>query len=185
MGISVLECCFSSLFCAFAAAEPCGNHRFDEGKTFVACDDLPSLNSSLHWNYHSSSQTVEITFRRSSVDQQSSWISWAINPDSKGMVGSQALVAFQRDDGTMEAYTSQIRSYATQLQQGNLSFPVHGVSSIVKDNEMIILATLTLPTNITTVNHLWQEGPLVGNVPRMHRLSGPNMGSMGTLDCLL
>ncbi|XP_022717776.1 cytochrome b561 and DOMON domain-containing protein At5g47530-like [Durio zibethinus] len=173
-----------SFLFASAASEPCGNHWFDEGKTFASCNDLPSLNCSLHWNYHSSSQTIEIAFRRSSADQKSKWISWAINPDSKGMVGSQALVAFPRDDGTMAAYTSSITSYATQLEQGNLSFPVDGVSSIVKDNEMIIFATLTLPANTTTVNHLWQEGPLVGNVPGMHRLSGPNVGSMGTLDFL-
>ncbi|KAH1120777.1 hypothetical protein J1N35_003937 [Gossypium stocksii] len=49
---------------------------------------------------------------------------------------------------------------------------------------MVMFATLALPANTTTVNHLWQEGPLVGNVPRMHPLSGPSMGSMGTLDFL-
>ncbi|KAE8681114.1 hypothetical protein F3Y22_tig00111342pilonHSYRG00174 [Hibiscus syriacus] len=172
-------------FCTFSAAEPCGNHRFHGGKTFASCTDLPSLNCSLHWNFHSSSQTVDIAFRQSSVDQNPRWISWAINPHSKGMVGSQALVAFQRDDGTMMAYTSPITSYATQLQQGDLSFPVDRVSSIVDGNEMIIFATLMLPAaNATTVNHLWQQGPLVGNVPRMHRLSGPNMASTGTLDFL-
>ncbi|PPS02554.1 hypothetical protein GOBAR_AA18105 [Gossypium barbadense] len=112
-------------------------------------------------------------------------MSWAINPHSKGMVGSQALVAFQKDDGTMVAYTSSITSYATQLQKGDLSFPVNGVSSIPEGNEMIMFATLALPANTTTVNHLWQEGPLAGNFPRMHPLSGPNMGSMGTLDFLV
>ncbi|KAE8680100.1 hypothetical protein F3Y22_tig00111392pilonHSYRG00277 [Hibiscus syriacus] len=170
--------------CTFSAAEPCGNHRFHEGKTFASCTDLPSLNCSLHWNFRSSSQTVDIAFRQSSVDQNPRWISWAINPHSKGMVGSQALVSFQRDDGTMMAYTSPITSYATQLQQGDLSFPVNGVSSIVDGNEMIIFATLTLPANATTVNHLWQQGPLVDNVPGIHRLSGPNMASTGTLDFL-
>ncbi|OMO93926.1 Cytochrome b561, eukaryote [Corchorus capsularis] len=171
----------------FAAAEPCANHRFDEGKTFASCTDLPSLNFSIHWNYYSSSHTVEIAIRHGGgVDKEkppSTWMAWAINPSSKGMVGSQSLVAFRRDDGTMAAYTSPITSYGTQLQQGNLSFPVNGLSSVVnKDNEMIIFATITLPENTTTVNHLWQEGPLEGNVPGMHRLSGPNVGSMGTLD---
>ncbi|XP_017640263.1 cytochrome b561 and DOMON domain-containing protein At5g47530-like [Gossypium arboreum] len=101
------------------------------------------------------------------------------------MVGSQALVAFQKDDGTMVAYTSPITSYATQLQKGDLSFPVNGVSSILEGNEMIMFATLALPANTTTVNHLWQERPLAGNFPRMHPLSGPNMGSMGTLAFLV
>ncbi|XP_057452938.1 cytochrome b561 and DOMON domain-containing protein At5g47530-like [Lotus japonicus] len=44
------------------------------------------------------------------------------------MVGSQALVAFRRTDGSFKAYTSPITSYATLLQEGNLSFPVHNVS---------------------------------------------------------
>ncbi|OMP06657.1 hypothetical protein CCACVL1_01484 [Corchorus capsularis] len=183
---SLLVLCF--LFTTLASAEPCGNHRFDEGKTFASCNDLPSLNFSLHWNYHSSSHTVEIAIRQGGVERESSstWIAWAINPYSKAMVGSQALVAFQRDDGTMAAYTCPITSYATQLEPGNLTFPVNGVSLVVKGNEMIIFATLTLPDNqTTTVNHLWQEGPLlVGNVPGMHKLSGPNVGSMGTLDFL-
>ncbi|KAK6230756.1 hypothetical protein QUC31_002274 [Theobroma cacao] len=171
-----------SFLCPLGAAENCSNHRFDEGKTFASCNDLPSLDCSLHWNYISSSQTVEIAFRQSGVDKSPRWISWAINPEAKGMVGSQALVAFRKDDGTMAAYTSPITSYATQLEQGDISFRVDRVSSMIKDNEMIIFATLALPANTTTVNHLWQVGPLVGDVPGMHRLSGPNVGSMGTLD---
>ncbi|KAH1120776.1 hypothetical protein J1N35_003936 [Gossypium stocksii] len=130
--------CFSFAFlllfflCTFAAAEPCDNHRFRGGKTFASCIDLPSLNCSLHWNFHSLTQTVDVALRRNSVDQKTRWMSWAINPHSKGMVGSQALVAFQKDDGTMVAYTSPITSYATQLQKGDLSFPVNGVSSILE-----------------------------------------------------
>ncbi|OMO82799.1 Cytochrome b561, eukaryote [Corchorus olitorius] len=185
--VSLLFLSFLFLFTTFASAEPCANHRFDEGKTFASCTDLPSLNFSLHWNYRSSSHTVDIAIRHGGVDKEkppSTWMAWAINPYSKGMVGSQSLVAFRRDDGTMAAYTSPITSYGTQLQQGNLSFPVNGLSSVVNENEMIIFATLTLPENTTTVNHLWQEGPLVGNVPGIHRLSGPNVGSMGTLDFL-
>ncbi|MBA0791930.1 hypothetical protein Gohar_016471 [Gossypium harknessii] len=170
--------------CTFAAAEPCDNHRFRGGKTFASCIDLPSLNCSLHWNFHSLTQTVDVALRRNRVDQKTRWMSWAINPHSKGMVGSQALVAFQKDDGTMVAYTSPITSYTIRLQKDDLSFPVNGVSSILEGNEMIMFATLALPANTTTVNHLWQEGPLVGNVPRIRPLSGPNMGSMGTLDFL-
>ncbi|OMO93925.1 hypothetical protein CCACVL1_06255 [Corchorus capsularis] len=185
--VSLLFLSFFFLFTTFAAAEPCANHRFDQGKTFASCTDLPSLNFSLHWNYHSPSHTVDIAIRHGGVDKEkppSTWMAWAINPNSKGMVGSQTLVAFQRDDGTMAAYTSPITSYGTQLQQGNLTFPVNGLSSVVNDNEMIIFATLTLPENTTAVNHLWQEGPLVRNVPGIHRLSGSNVGSMGTLDFL-
>ncbi|XWS27314.1 hypothetical protein CRYUN_Cryun26dG0104300 [Craigia yunnanensis] len=95
---------FFFLFFLCAFVEPCGNRRFNEGKTFDSCNDFLSLNCSLHWNYHSSSHIFKIAFRQSSADQQSRWIAWAINLESKGMVGSQALVAFQRDDGTLAAY---------------------------------------------------------------------------------
>ncbi|KAG8385838.1 hypothetical protein BUALT_Bualt03G0086800 [Buddleja alternifolia] len=37
-----------------------------------------------------------------------------LNPTGQGMAGAQALVAFQRSDGSMRAYTSPIASYQTR-----------------------------------------------------------------------
>ncbi|KAF3453373.1 hypothetical protein FNV43_RR03813 [Rhamnella rubrinervis] len=165
---------------------PCTNHKFPDGKSFVACKDLTLLNSFLHWNYYPSSGTVDIAFRKiveTNSNNNPRWVAWAINPTSTGMVGSQALVAFKNPDGTLSSYSSPITSYNTVLQKGNLSFPVYDISALSDGNEIVIFATIKLPNNSTVVNHLWQQGPLLpGNVLGMHELSGDNVESFGTLD---
>lgn len=173
---------FTAIFVpATATQQPCSSYTFPNHVNYAACKDLPVLESSLHWNYHPSSSTVDVAFKKANA-KDSSWIAWAINPTSKGMVGSQALVAFRRSDGTLKAYTSPITSYATQLQEGNLSFPVHSVWATYTNGHMIIFATLQLPANSTLVNHVWQEGLVSDDTPRAHSLSGPNVQSYGTLD---
>jgi hypothetical protein len=146
---------------------------------------LPVLSSSLHWNYHPSSNRVDVAFRHTGVTDRR-WIAWAINPTSGGMVGSQAIVSFPRTDGGLAVYTSPITSYGTRLEQGNLSFPVLDLSATNQNNEMIIYASLELHGNISTVNHLWQVGPMSENTPMMHSVapSSPNVKSMGSLDFL-
>ncbi|KAJ0112834.1 hypothetical protein Patl1_02828 [Pistacia atlantica] len=52
------------------------------------------------------------------------------------------------------------------------------------DHEMIIYATIVLPKNMMTVNHVWQEGPIDGDSLGMHPVSGDNVRSMGTVDLL-
>ncbi|KAI9115711.1 hypothetical protein K1719_013380 [Acacia pycnantha] len=76
-----------------------------------------------------------------------SWIAWAVNPTSAGMVGSQAFVAFQKSDGTMTAYTSPVTSYGTTLEERSLNFEVYGVSASFEDGTMILYASFKLPGN--------------------------------------
>ncbi|XP_061338145.1 cytochrome b561 and DOMON domain-containing protein At3g59070-like [Gastrolobium bilobum] len=136
----------------------------------------------MHWNYYPSSRTVDVAFQKENTTD-SSWIAWAINPTSKGMVGSQAFVAVPTSYGTFKAYTSPITSYVTLLQHGNLSFPVHNVSAIYTDGHKIIFASFQLPSNVTLVNHVWQEGfAWDDGTLKAHFLSGPNLRSFGTLD---
>ncbi|KAJ1441262.1 DOMON domain [Sesbania bispinosa] len=162
--------------------QPCTSYTFPNQATFATCKDLPVLESSLHWNYHPSSGTVDVAFKKANA-KDSSWIAWAINPTSKGMVGSQALVAFRKSDGSFKAYTSPITSYATLLQEGNLSFPVHSVSATYTNGHMIIFARLQLPANTTLVNHLWQEGLVSDDgTLKPHSMSRSNLQSYGTLD---
>ncbi|KAL6227420.1 hypothetical protein ACLB2K_001378 [Fragaria x ananassa] len=120
----------------------------------------------------------------------------ACNPSSKGMVGSQALVAFQRTDGIMAVYSSPIKSYGTRLEQGNLTFrleqgnltfPVYTLSAVQENKEITIFAILGLPNNVTTVNHLWQQGRkdlCMVTHQACTRMSGPYLKSYGTLDFL-
>ncbi|CDP04492.1 unnamed protein product [Coffea canephora] len=172
-----------ALFLSSTSAQSCSKYNFASNKVFSACSDLPYLNSYLHWTYSPSSQSLEIAFRRLGTSS-SRWVSWAINPTSQGMVGSQALVAFQKSDGTMRAYTSPIKSYQTGLQEGDLSFPVSDLSATYSNNEMIVYATLKLQNSSSTLNQVWQEGPLSNDSPGMHPTTGPNVQSMGTLNLL-
>ncbi|KAI3765342.1 hypothetical protein L2E82_15372 [Cichorium intybus] len=169
----------SSLFLS-SYAQTCSNYAFQNNKVFTACNDLPVLNSFLHYTYNPSSQTLQIAYRHTNIDS-SKWVAWAVNPTSQGMAGSQALVAFQQPDGTVKAYTSPITGYATQLAEGELSFPVSDLSASLLNNEIIIFATLGL-NGSGVVNQVWQEGQLSGNVPTAHATSGANVRSMGTLN---
>uniref|UniRef100_A0A2N9J5F5 Cytochrome b561 and DOMON domain-containing protein n=2 Tax=Fagus sylvatica TaxID=28930 RepID=A0A2N9J5F5_FAGSY len=177
--------CLLFLIVVFSTIYSCTAQCSTSAKNFAACTELPVLNSTLSWNYYTSSNRVEIAFRKSGIDNYNSrWIAWAINPTSTGMIGSQSFVACPRSDGSLAAYTSPITSYETSLQEGNLSFPVYDVSATYENNSVTIFATLELPSNTTTVNHVWQEGPISGNLPSIHGLSGDNVMSFGTVDFL-
>lgn len=100
------------------------------------------------------------------------------------MVGSQTVVAFQKSDGTMDAYATPVDSLSPTMQPGDLSFPVSNIAAEYTNGEMIIFATVTLPENKTTITQVWQEGPLNGDSPGIHPTSGPNVQSFGSLDFL-
>ncbi|GFZ03285.1 auxin-responsive family protein [Actinidia rufa] len=177
----VLFCSILISLFLFSSAQSCNKYAFASNKVFSSCNDLPYLNSFLHWNYDTSSGTAQIAYRHTGITS-SRWVAWAINPDSKGMVGSQALVAFQKSDGSMSVYTSPMNSYQTQLQKGDLSFAVSDLTATYSNNEIVIFATLKLPSNTTTVNQVWQDGPLSNDSPRSHDVSGANVQSMATLN---
>lgn len=100
------------------------------------------------------------------------------------MIGAQALVAYQKSDGSIAAYTTPVSSYQTQLQQGDLSFPVSNLSATYARNEYTIFATLKLDNLSSTVNQVWQEGPVSGDSPAVHPTSGANVQSAGNLNLL-
>ncbi|KAK8517237.1 hypothetical protein V6N13_092520 [Hibiscus sabdariffa] len=179
----------ASFLCLFTCliptthAQTCAKHAFSNNRVFKSCSDLPVLNSFLHYNYDSVSGKLQIAYRHTGTTP-STWVAWAINPTSKGMVGSQALVAYRMSDGSMRAYTSPIVQYRTQLREGELSFDVSDLSAMYENNEIIIFATLDISRNGTTLNHVWQEGAISGNVPQMHGTSAANIQSMGTLNLI-
>lgn len=170
-----------SLFLS-SSAQTCTKYTFASNKLFKACNDLPFLNAFLHWTYDPSSGDFQIAYRHTQITP-SSWVSWAINPSGVGMIGAQALVAFQKSDGAMRVYTSPVIAYTTTLQEGDLSFPVSDLSATFSNNEIIIFATLKLQ-NASTLNQVWQDGPLVGDKPGRHDTSGDNIQSAGSLNLL-
>ena len=179
----IFACAISQLL-ILSSAQSCSSYSFPNQNTYRACSDLSVLKSFLHWNYDETTGTIEIAYRHASIKSQT-WVAWAINPSRKGMVGSQAFVAHQTSDGTVQAYTSPVTTYGTGLEEGSLSFPVQNISAEFANNEMIIYSTFVLPKNMTTVNHVWQDGPVnEDNSLGMHALTGENVRSLATLDFL-
>ncbi|KAI8567201.1 hypothetical protein RHMOL_Rhmol02G0102200 [Rhododendron molle] len=159
----------------------CSDFAFQNNQVFASCTDLPYLDSFLHWTHNPSSSTLHIAYRHSQVSS-STWVAWGINPTSKGMIGTQAIVAYPKPDGTMAVFTTPVSSYGTQLQEGNLSFPVSDLSASFLDNQIVIYAVIELPENTTSVSHVWQDGPVSGSTLGMHQVSGNHLQSMGTLN---
>ncbi|KAK4372941.1 hypothetical protein RND71_008325 [Anisodus tanguticus] len=175
---------FSSILLTLATssyAQNCSSHQFTSNNVFATCNSLPVLNSFLHWTYHPANNTVDIAYRHGNV-ANSDWVAWALNLGGQGMVGAQCLVAFRNSSGQIHAYTSPITSYQTQLREGSLSFGVPRISAEFVNGEMIIFATLELPSGRTNFNQVWQNGQVSGGALQIHGQTGDNIRSTGTVD---
>ncbi|KAF8043012.1 hypothetical protein BT93_A1373 [Corymbia citriodora subsp. variegata] len=181
--LALLSLALFSLFLAPCRAQTCQSYTFSGNRTYTSCVDLPVLSSYLHWNYDQASSVADIAFRATGVTQ-SNWVSWAINPSSLQMVGSQALVAYQNSSGVLWAYTSSVDTLGTTLTPGSLAFGVPNISAALDGDQMTIFATLQLSSGTTTVNQVWQVGPVENGSPGTHATSGANVQSVGTLDLL-
>ncbi|KAL4367595.1 hypothetical protein GQ457_05G004730 [Hibiscus cannabinus] len=145
--------------------------------------DLPVLQASLHWNYSQLTTKVQIAYRATQIPI--GWISWALNPLGRGMIGSQALLALRHANGSMIAYSTSITSYNPSMLPGELGIPVSDVSAEYVDQQMIIFGVLGPLGNRTSFNHVWQCGSTVSeNIPQVHPLSGQNVESMGLINFL-
>ncbi|KAL5574935.1 hypothetical protein UlMin_016634 [Ulmus minor] len=180
----VIVSVLASLFIS-SSAQTCKNYTFASSKVFTNCTDLPYLNSFFHWTYDRSSGKLDMAYRHTGVSA-STWVAWAINPTtlSPAMPGAQSLVAYPQSGSAPKVYTSPIQGYSTQLAEGNLQYEVTNLTASYENNEMIIFGTWSLPTNMTSINQLWQDGPLSGGSPQVHSTGNPNINSKGTLDVL-
>lgn len=160
------------------------SYTFPSNKVYTHCSVLPRLNSFLHWNYNHSSGTVEVAYRHPGIDTSSSWVAWGLNPTESGMKGTQALVALKNSSGSVHVYTSAIVTHGTKLKSTPLSLEVPSLSAEYKGGQMIIYATLVLPKNRTTFNHVWQNGTVSGSTPDGHPTKGDNVRTMATVDFL-
>lgn len=172
-----------SLLVSSSTAQTCSSQTFTNNAIFSNCNDLPVLNSYLHWTYNQSTHIAEIAYRHTGVTT-SDWVAWAINPTGTGMVGSQALIAYQNSSSVMHAYTSPISQYQTSLPEGDLSFGVSNLAAVYASGEITIFATLQLSSSLTTVNQVWQDGPLSSGSPNIHSTTGDSLNSKGTVNFL-
>ncbi|KAL2508178.1 Cytochrome [Forsythia ovata] len=162
----------------------CQSQTFTSNRLYTFCNDLPSLNSYLHWTYDPANSTLSLSFIATPA-RPNGWIAWAINPTSTGMVGSQALIAFKDSKDAMTVKTYNITSY-NPLTESKVWYEVKESSAEISGGVMRIFATIVLPEKgKSTVNHVWQVGPSVTTgVPDKHEFQPANLNSKGSLDLL-
>ncbi|KAL6499995.1 hypothetical protein OROGR_027905 [Orobanche gracilis] len=162
----------------------CTSQTFANNKHYDFCNDLPALNSYLHWSYDPTQSTLTIAFIAPPASP-GGWISWAINPTGQGMVGSQALVAFRDARGEMTVKTYNVSSYGP-LRESRVWFDVRDSSAEFSGGVMRIFATLVLPgKGAAAANHVWQVGASVTRgSPDKHDFQPGNLNSKGRMDLL-
>ncbi|PIN20941.1 putative membrane protein [Handroanthus impetiginosus] len=162
----------------------CTSQTFTNNRPYSFCNDLPSLNSYLHWTYDQAKSTLSIAFIAPPA-RPNGWVSWAINPTSTGMVGSQALVAFRDAKGAMTVKTYNITAYGP-LTESKVWYNVQESSAEFSGGVIRLFATVVLPQQgKTTVNHVWQVGPSVtAGIPAKHDFQPANLNAKGSLDLL-
>ena len=158
----------------------CTSQKFAD-KVYANCTDLPYLGAYLYWNYNASSATLSIAFL-ANPPQADGWVSWAINPSSTGMVGSQALLAYRPNSSIPIVKTYNISSYNFSSSGTKLLYDVSDLSSWFSDSTIMIFATWRLPEKTEKVNHVWQVGPVSQGVPGPHLLKRDNHLSSGVLE---
>ncbi|KVI12267.1 cytochrome b561, eukaryote [Cynara cardunculus var. scolymus] len=163
----------------------CTTQKFTNNKLYDHCNDLPTLNSYLHWSLDPSENTLSIAFLAPPATD-AGWISWAINPSGEGMAGAQALLAFKASNGSMVVKTYNISSYSS-IVEGKLAFDVKDKRAEFSGGLMRIFTTIELPEKgMTTVNQVWQVGSSVtgGGFPAKHGFQAANLAAKGRLDLL-
>ncbi|XP_058723717.1 cytochrome b561 and DOMON domain-containing protein At5g47530-like [Vicia villosa] len=167
--------------------QTCLSHNFTNNEKFTTCRDLPELSSYLHWTFDQTTGKLDIAFRHTGISSNDRWVSWAINPNNdltSSMTGAQALVAIPQSSGAPKAYTSSIAGYGTQLTESAISYNHSKLSATHANGEVAIFATITLSSGVTSLVHLWQDGPVSGGSPQSHATSGANVLSKEKLDLL-
>ncbi|KAL6567049.1 hypothetical protein OROMI_015453 [Orobanche minor] len=162
----------------------CTSQTFTNNKLYALCNDLPHLNSYLHWTFDRATSTLSIAFISGPVGS-SGWVSWAINPTGTNMAGSQALIAFKDAKGKMTVKTYNITGYGP-LTESKVWYAVRNSSAEFSGGVMTIFATVVLPVpGLATVNQVWQMGSSVtGGSPDKHAFQPENLNAKGTLDLL-
>ncbi|KAL2932739.1 hypothetical protein RDABS01_015858 [Bienertia sinuspersici] len=106
------------------------------------------------------------------------WVAWALNPTGSGMAGAQALVAHKpKSSGPITVDTYNIQSYH-DITKGPISYNVTSISAVDSSGVITVFATWALPKNeSSTVNYVWQVGPMNDGKIGKHAFDAPNLGS--------
>ncbi|KAF5726558.1 hypothetical protein HS088_TW22G00237 [Tripterygium wilfordii] len=158
----------------------CKSQTFSKNRLYSNCTDLTGFNAFLHYTHNASNSSLSIAFTAVPA-KPDGWISWAINPNSDGMIGAQSLIAF-KSNGSVTVKPYNLTSYG-YINETNLSFQVWDMSAEATATTMTIFATVKVPEKAGKVNQVWQVGPSVTNgVPDKHLMSKENLEAKGALE---
>lgn len=185
------SCCVIVLYFMFLLLNPqfscsmsCTTQKFTNNKLYEHCNDLPHLNCYLHWTYNPKFSSLNLAFAATPT-KPNGWISWGINPNGTGMIGTQSLIAFKNLNDTIVVKTFKLNSYKS-IVEGELEYRVSNMQAMYSNELMVIFASVELPKGMKELNQVWQVGSLVfnGTFPGIHDFQIENLNSKGKLDLM-
>ncbi|KAH7837239.1 hypothetical protein Vadar_011513 [Vaccinium darrowii] len=154
-----LPVCLSiaSLLISPSHSQTCNTPQsFSNGKLYVNYMDINTLNTTLFWTYYTTTSSLFVAFL-APPPTSNGWVAWGINPTAPKMLCTQALLAHRQTfegASSMVVWTFNLNSLALVFPSA-ISYAVSDVSTEYVDRKTRIFATLALPPNTTTVNHVW------------------------------
>lgn len=151
-------------------------------RNYTQCLNLPQLGATLSWTYYPANGSVDLAFR-AKPGSSSGWVAWGINPNAKGMLGTQALIALKQSNGTMACNTYNVTSKSSPLVPSPISIPATDLGSEFENGLMTIFAKVVLPSKKSVVNQVWEVGSKAeGLNPSIHAFGNSNLQSFDSID---
>ncbi|BAT80689.1 hypothetical protein VIGAN_03028700 [Vigna angularis var. angularis] len=178
-----------------ANAQHCSEAFFKlaEQKNISDCKRLRTLGAEFAWKLHGNgshnSTVVDILFG-ATLNAPQGWIGWGVNPGRRPeMVGTKAIVAVKRSDGTwlLDTYniTKEIRN-GCNLLPSKIGIVLDMSAERDLDNLHTMHVRLNLSSqayNVTRLNHVWQVGyDIEGDRPLGHPKTLRNVDSTEVID---
>uniref|UniRef100_A0A0E0LX16 DOMON domain-containing protein n=1 Tax=Oryza punctata TaxID=4537 RepID=A0A0E0LX16_ORYPU len=169
---------------AAAGAGACAGEKFPAGRTYAACEDLPSLGAALHWTYDASKSSLSVAFVAAPAGT-GGWVAWGLNPTGEGMAGTQALVALKGSSSS--APTVKTYNITGYVPLGGASTPIAFPATDLAADEgsggkIRLYGKLQLHKGMKSVNQVWQVGSSVtGGAPDKHAFGPANLASKAKL----
>ncbi|MCO5604583.1 hypothetical protein L7F22_058751 [Adiantum nelumboides] len=153
---------------------------------FTKCSALAKQNAALAWTYYENNSTLLVGFA-GTAPSSSGWVGWGINPTAKGrMVGTSALIAFSASNGSNVLpykLTEAVYELTEPLTCSPVDLVVDATAVEIQETTMSIFAALQLPSNMTSLNFVWNRGPGVQNFqPAQHGLTGEDLSGFETFN---
>ncbi|EOA31335.1 hypothetical protein CARUB_v10014508mg [Capsella rubella] len=176
--IFAVAACFLSLISPAISQTSCSTQKLSSAASFDSCQDLPVLDSYLHYSYNASNSSLSVAFV-ATPSETNGWVAWAINPTGSNMSGSQAFLAYRSGAGAAPVVKTYNISGYSSLVEGKLAFDFWNLrAESLSGGKIAIYTTVKVPAGADSVNQVWQLGGNVTNGrPGVHPFGKDNLSS--------